>query len=105
MKQGIEMLAYVLLGAGGLFCLSAALGIYRFRSSYIRLHAATKSLTLGAFGIISAIVLLESGWSARGKLLLIMFFFLLTNPISSYAIARAYYSGNIRHDVEGIDHE
>lgn len=105
MNVRIEFLAFILLGAGCLFCFTAALGILRFKSSFVRIHAASKALTLGAFGIISGIFLLDGSWPARGKLLLILVFFLVTNPISSYSIARAYYRGVIRHDVEGIDHE
>ncbi|MEL6375560.1 MAG: monovalent cation/H(+) antiporter subunit G, partial [Pseudomonadota bacterium] len=42
----IDIIGALLLVAGGLFCLSAAVGIVRLPDVFMRLHASTKAGTL-----------------------------------------------------------
>ena len=76
---------FVLLGAGVHF--SAGLGLIRMPDAYTRLQAVTKATTLGNTLIVLGIAFYHPGWT--WKLLIIVYFIFMTNPISSHALARA----------------
>ncbi len=92
----IEIVISVLLIIGTFFVFSGSLGILRFPDVYTRLHAATKSATLGVSGILIAaflFFLFEEGVMS-GKLILGIIFVLLTAPVGGHMISRAaYYTG------------
>lgn len=75
----------VLLGA--VFLFSAGLGMVRMPDCYTRIQAGTKASTLGNMLVLAGLAIHHPGWSP--KLLLIAYFVLMTNPISSHALARA----------------
>lgn len=93
-KQVLEIISMALMLVGSIFYFLGTLGIVRFPDLYTRLHAATKSIVIGACGIILGVILLEGISAASTKALLTMVFLLLTAPIAAHAIARAgYFSG------------
>ena len=75
----------LLLGSG--FRFLAALGIIRMPDVYTRLQAGTKAATLGAIAVILGVLFSHPEWA--GKLILILFFILLTSPVGSSTIARS----------------
>jgi multicomponent Na+:H+ antiporter subunit G len=77
----------VLLGA--VFHFSAGLGMLRMPDVYTRMQAGTKASTLGNTLILAGLAFYHPGWGL--KLLIIVYFVLMTNPISSHALARAAY--------------
>jgi multicomponent Na+:H+ antiporter subunit G len=83
--------------AGTFFILSGSIGILRFPDVYARLHAATKSSTLGVAGImIGAFLFLYTEHDiVSGKLLLGILFVLLTAPVSGHMISRAAYRSGV----------
>lgn len=88
-----EVVISVLLLMGTFFVFSSSLGILRFPDVYSRLHAATKSATLGVSGVMLAAFLffLFEGNMVSGKLILGILFVLLTAPVSGHMISRAAY--------------
>lgn len=94
--QVLRITAYILMLAGVFFAFSSAVGIIRFPDVYTRIHAGTKALTGGALLVLTGSALIAPTWQAAAKILLIAGFFLLTNPLSSHAIARACYRHGIR---------
>ena len=76
---------------GSFFILVGAIGMFRFPDFYTRLHAATKVVTLGGFGIFLGAALVFNDTLATTRLILIAAFFLLTAPLSGYMVARAGY--------------
>ena len=78
--------AYTTL-AGSVFLFLGALGTVRMPDSYNRIQAGTKATTLGTMFSLIGIGLYHPSW--LGKILLLILFILLTNPISSHALARA----------------
>ena len=82
-----ELIASILLLAGAVFHLSAGLGILRMPDAYTRMQAGTKASTLGNTLVLGGMAFLHPGWTL--KLLIIIYFVLMTNPISSHALARA----------------
>lgn len=92
----IDSIAFVMMLFGAAFLLIGTIGILRFRDVFLRLHAASKSLTFGfGFFILGAslvshdvIVILEAG--------LAVLFQFITAPISAQMIARAALRRGIR---------
>lgn len=72
---------------GSAFLFLGALGTVRMPDSYNRIQAGTKATTLGAMCALLGIGLYHPAW--LGKIVLLLLFVVLTNPISSHALARA----------------
>ncbi|MBN2281628.1 MAG: Na+/H+ antiporter subunit G [Candidatus Marinimicrobia bacterium] len=83
----MEFFGMVITGIGVLFLLLGNFGILRLPDVYNRIQAGTKCTTFGTFFTIVGIGFLEPEW--LWKCILIALFVLITNPISSHAIARA----------------
>jgi multicomponent Na+:H+ antiporter subunit G len=69
------------------FLFSAGLGVLRMPDSYNRIQTGTKASTLGTILVLAGLAILHPAWT--WKLLILIFFVLLTNPVSSHALARA----------------
>jgi multicomponent Na+:H+ antiporter subunit G len=89
--QVLRIAAYVFMIGGVFFAFST------------RIHAGTKALTGGALLVLTGAALIAPTWQAAAKILLIAGFFLLTNPLSSHAIARACYRHGIRPEASFKD--
>lgn len=84
-----DVLAAVLILAGAVFFLIAAIGTLRFPDLYTRMHAATKGSAFAAvLMLMGTAVHFADGWIAVEALLVIVFIF-LTAPIAGHAIGRA----------------
>ena len=104
----IDVIVGVLVLIGALLCLSAAIGLLRFRDVPSRLHAATKPQVLGMLCICAAIAL--SQHSVVGLLIgaamvvpvVLMQF--ATAPLSAHMVGRqAYRNGTIDHRSLAVD--
>ena len=82
-----ELIGSILILLGAVFLFSAGLGILRIPDVFTRLQAGTKASTLGNMLVLSGVAFYHPGWTL--KLLIVIYFVLLTNPISSHALARA----------------
>ncbi len=94
MLDALHYTGYVLTSFGVLFLLLGALGILRMPDVYNRMQAGTKATTLGAVGTIMGVGLINPEWFL--KTLIISLFILLSNPISSHALARGSYRIGIK---------
>jgi len=79
---------------GALFLFSAGLGVLRMPDTYNRIQTGTKATTLGTIMILVGIAFLHPSWML--KLIILIFFVMLTNPVSSHALARAAHTIGIR---------
>lgn len=77
----------ILMVLGSLFILLSAIGLLRLTSLFNKVHAATKTTTFGTMLIIAGLIIEKPEWTSR--LLIILVFIILTNPVSSHAIARS----------------
>jgi multicomponent K+:H+ antiporter subunit G len=87
----IDLLASLLLVAGGGFALVGAIGLVRLRDLYSRLHAPTKASTLGVGGALLASMLVF-GWTGQRLViheLLITVFVFLTAPIAAHLLIKS----------------
>jgi len=90
----LRLLADVFFLIGAVFIFLGALGLIRMPDVYNRIQAGTKAVTLGSMAIFIGLVILFPHWWP--KLFIIMGFMLLTNPVSSSAIARAFYRSGVK---------
>ncbi|MCD8511110.1 MAG: monovalent cation/H(+) antiporter subunit G [Bacillus sp. (in: Bacteria)] len=90
----IEIVISILILIGGGLSLLGAVGIIRFPDVYGRLHAATKSATLGVISIILGVFIyfyfIEGIFA--GKLLLTILFVFLTAPVAGFMISKSAYN-------------
>jgi multicomponent Na+:H+ antiporter subunit G len=82
-----ELVGSLLVLLGAIFLFSAGLGILRMPDVYTRIQAGTKASTLGNMLVLTGLAVYHPGWSL--KLVMVVYFVLMTNPISSHALARA----------------
>lgn len=82
-----EIIGSLFILAGAFFHFSAGLGMLRMPDVFTRMQAGTKASTLGNALILIGIAIYHPGWSL--KLLILIYFVFMTNPVSSHALARA----------------
>jgi len=85
----LELVALALAIGGAFFAMVAAVGLVRLPDVYTRIHAASKSDTLGALMSVAAVALVIQTETATLKALFLLLFLFLTNPTAAHAIARA----------------
>ena len=85
-----DIIGNLLLITGSLFLFSAGLGVLRMPDTYNRIQTGTKATTLGTITVLIGLAFLHPAWTL--KLIILIFFVMLTNPVSSHALARASHS-------------
>lgn len=89
MSVAIDLASWMLLLAGGAFCLVGGLGVLRMPDFYTRAHAASVSDSLGAPLVLLGL-LLQAGWTLVGvKLVIIGLLIFFTSPVATHALAKA----------------
>ncbi|MGV2979148.1 monovalent cation/H(+) antiporter subunit G [Camelimonas sp. ID_303_24] len=82
-----DLLGSLIILLGALFLFSAGLGVLRMPDAFTRIQAGTKATTLGNILVLAGLAILHPDWAL--KLLLVIGFVLMTNPVSSHALSRA----------------
>ncbi|MBN2746910.1 MAG: Na+/H+ antiporter subunit G [Bacteroidales bacterium] len=91
----IQYLGGALLIMGSLSLLIASIGLIRMPDVYNRVQTGTKASTLGAIlsflgiGLLSIENWSESNWI--GRVIILIIFIIITNPVSSHILMRAAY--------------
>jgi multicomponent Na+:H+ antiporter subunit G len=85
---------------GSVFLFSAGLGVLRMPDAYNRIQTGTKASTLGNLLVLAGLAVLHPAWT--WKLLILIFFVLLTNPVSSHALARGAHAIHTREADETV---
>ena len=89
-----EVLSLIFLILAVFFFVVTAVGLFRFRTVYARLHIAGKCLTGGALSAILAYLSVAPTVGAAARLVIAAFLLLFTNALGTHAIARgAHHSG------------
>jgi multicomponent Na+:H+ antiporter subunit G len=78
---------------GSVFLLLAAIGLVRMPDVYNRIQAGTKATTFGTLLFLIGIGLSNPTWFP--KILVLIIFIFITNPISSHIIARSAHQTGI----------
>ncbi len=91
-----DYLAGGLLIIGALFTLVAAVGVVRLPDLYMRMHAASKTGTVGSGVMLLAIAFHSGEFDVVTRAIACIIFFLLTAPLSAHLLARAAYCTGVR---------
>jgi len=84
-----RIISLVVVAAGAFFLLVGSVGIIRLPDFYARTHATSKSDTLGLMLVLAGLAIHEGFDLNSVKLLLVLVFVVLTNPVGAHALARA----------------
>ena len=79
---------------GAVFFLLAAIGLLRMPDALNRMQAGTKATTLGSILFLSGIGIMQPDY--LGRVFILVVFIVLTNPVSSNALARAAHANRKR---------
>ncbi len=92
----IKLIGEVMLLLGSMSLLIAAVGLLRMPDVYTRVQTGTKASTLGAImSFIGVLLMSVENWDQSnwiGRIIVLIIFILLTNPVSSHVMMRAAYA-------------
>ncbi len=74
-----ELTGSILILLGAVFLFSAGLGMLRMPDVFTRIQAGTKASTLGNMRVLAGLAFYHPSWTL--KLLILIYFVLMTNPI------------------------
>jgi monovalent cation/proton antiporter MnhG/PhaG subunit len=104
----LEVIGVAVMAVGAGFCVLAAWGVVDFPSPISRMHAATKSASLGLALLALGSGVASGSWGLTGIGVLVAVFLFVTAPISGHLLGRAAYlagqAGHLVHDdLAGLD--
>jgi multicomponent Na+:H+ antiporter subunit G len=96
----LDIVTWVFLLTGSFFSIVGGIGILRLPEFFSRLHGGGITDTLGA-GLIVTGLLFQGGLSLTTvKLLMILFFLLVTSPTSCHALAKSALTQGLKPVLE-----
>ena len=105
----IDILIGILSTIGALACLFASVGILRMPDFYLRLSVTVKAATMGVGLLVLGAAIFFPESSVTTKAFAIIFFLILTAPVSAHMIGRAAYfigtplwKGTLLDDMKGM---
>jgi len=96
----IEIIGAVVTLIGSVFILLGSIGLVRMPDFYNRIQTGTKASTLGTMLSVLGIGIIHLDWI--GKIIILIVFVLITNPISSHIIARAAHTIKVKQSSRTI---
>jgi len=89
MSEVLNVISWLSLAIGGIFCVIGAIGLLRMPDFFTRMHAASVIETLGA-GLILFGLIIQAGWTLIAvKLVMLFLLIFFASPTASHAQARA----------------
>ena len=108
MLETIRFIISCVLTVGGLFCLiSGVVGIFRFKYSLTRIHAAALFDTVGIMLMLAGVMVAEGLTIATLKMLVVVIFLWLSSPVCSHLLGRLEITINdkLENDMTVSDEE
>lgn len=90
----MNILSSILIITGGFFYTAGGLGLLRMPDVYDRAQAGTKATTLGTMLTLLGVGVAHPDWLL--KILLIIVFIVLTNPVGSSTLIRSAYKSGVK---------
>lgn len=90
----ITLIGAIITLAGSIFIFLGALGILRMPDVYNRMQTGTKATTLGSMLSLLGLGIATPGWLS--KIILLIIFIIITNPLSTHALARAAHHSGVK---------
>ncbi|MFH5835349.1 monovalent cation/H(+) antiporter subunit G [Proteiniclasticum sp. C24MP] len=82
------------------FFLVGTTGLIRLPDVFSRMHATTKSDTLGAGLALLALIVYKGFDPVSLKLLIVLIFIMITNPVAAHIISKAAYDKELKKTKE-----
>lgn len=95
MDATVETLGALLLLAGAVLCLLAAVGVLRLPDFFMRMHAATKAGVAGSGLVLLGVAALLGEPGVWVKAALAVLFLLITTPVAGHLLGRAGYVSGV----------
>jgi multicomponent Na+:H+ antiporter subunit G len=92
----VAALAWILLAAGGFFCVVGCIGLVRLPDFYTRMHGASVTDTLGAGFVLLGLMLMAGFTLVTVKLAFIGLLVFFTSPTATHALAKAAITRGLR---------
>lgn len=101
----LEVLSWVFLLGGSVFSIIGGLGLVRLPEFYSRMHGGGITDTMGAGLILIGLMMFAGPSLVTFKLIVILFFLMVTSPSSCHALAKSALSQGVKPtlDVETIE--
>lgn len=90
----MNIIGYIFIIIGVVFYALGGFGVFRMPDVYNRIQAGTKATTLGTFSLLIGVAFLHPAWTL--KILLIIAFISISNPIGSSVLSRAAYVSGVK---------
>lgn len=91
----LDIVAGLAVLAGAFFVFAAAVGVLRMPDVYVRMHAATKSGTLGSGLMLLGVALHSGEGDIVTRALAAVVFLVATAPVASHLLGRAAYVSGV----------
>lgn len=85
----LDIVGWICLGLGGIFCFVGAMGLNRMPDVFTRMHATSVSDTLGVGFLVVGMATQTTDWTVWARLGIIVIVLYVTGAVSSHALARA----------------
>jgi multicomponent Na+:H+ antiporter subunit G len=89
MSAALDIASWILILAGGAFCIVGAVGMLRMPDFYTRVHAASLTDIVGALAILLGLALQAEETLIAVKLGVIALLIFFTSPAATHALVRA----------------
>lgn len=96
----LEIISWAFLISGAFFSVVGGIGIVRMPEFFSRLHGGGVTDTLGAGLIIIGLCFQITSAFILAKLLMILFFLMVSSPSSCHALARSALSQGVKPELE-----
>lgn len=90
-----DVLVWLCLLSGSVFCLIGGIGVLRMPDFYTRTHAASITDTLGATLILVGLAIHAGVGLVSVKLVMVLFLLYVTSPTATHALVKAAYSKGV----------
>ena len=100
MTLALEIISWIFLVSGSFFAIVGGIGIVRMPEFYSRLHGGGVTDTLGAGLILVGLCFQINSGLILAKLLMILFFLMVSSPSSCHALARSALSQGVKPVLE-----
>ena len=85
----LDIISWTLIALGAFFSIVGGIGIVRFPEFYSRLHGGGITDTMGAALIVLGLMVQAPNGLVAVKLLMILFFLIVTSPSSCHALSNS----------------
>ncbi|ORW24184.1 cation:proton antiporter [Mycolicibacter nonchromogenicus] len=99
----LDVFAGVLVLAGSVLALTAAIGVVRFPNTLARMHSATKPQVLGLLLVLFGALIRLRGSHDAGMVTVSILFALITAPVVAHRVGRLAYREQDMSKVLSVD--